>query len=81
MGRYDYDEPSPEPACKRCGVGLTADHWIRLEALHQGTFSDRYRDSERRVCVDCLAAMGMLEFDIENISSSGVNPRAGDEEE
>jgi len=62
MDRYDYDEPTPDPACERCEVGLTADHWVRLEALHQGTLSDRYQDSEKLICVDCVAALGMLEF-------------------
>ncbi|AGB16757.1 hypothetical protein Halru_2169 [Halovivax ruber XH-70] len=62
MGRYEYDAQRSGPACERCNVELTADHWVRLEALHQGTKSDRYEDGVRLVCVDCVAALGLLEF-------------------
>ncbi|ELZ13438.1 hypothetical protein C479_01296 [Halovivax asiaticus JCM 14624] len=70
MGRYEYDEPTPDPACERCEVGLTADHWVRLEALHQGTNAEYYIDSKKLVCVDCVAAMGMLEFDREAVEQN-----------
>ncbi|WP_247730688.1 hypothetical protein [Halovivax limisalsi] len=63
MGRYDAGAPSRDPDCERCGAGLTDDHWVRLRAFHQGTLVDRYRDSEKRICSDCLAALGMLEFE------------------
>lgn len=66
MGRYDYDGPSAGPACERCGVVLTETDWVRLKAIHQGTSSERYRDSEKRVCVDCLAAIGMLEIETDS---------------
>nr|WP_247728619.1 hypothetical protein [Halovivax limisalsi] len=62
MGRYDYDGLSAESACERCGVELKGAHWVRLMACHQGAPNERYRDSEMRICVDCLAALGMLEI-------------------
>lgn len=65
MGRYDFEGQSPESACERCGVNLEDDHRVRLKACHEGASSDRYRDSEMRVCVDCLTAIGMLEIEME----------------
>lgn len=62
MGRYDFDGPVSQPTCERCGAGLTDEHWVRLRAIHQGTSADRYRNSEKKVCPDCLAALGMLEM-------------------
>lgn len=62
MARYAYDEPTPEFACERCEEELTERHWARLIAKHQGELADRYAEGERRICVDCVAALGLLEF-------------------
>ncbi|WP_247730909.1 hypothetical protein [Halovivax limisalsi] len=63
MGRYEYDGPSPDRSCERCGQELTPKHSVRLVACHEGASSDRYRDVETYVCGDCVAALGMLEFE------------------
>ncbi|AGB16715.1 hypothetical protein Halru_2126 [Halovivax ruber XH-70] len=71
MGRYDFDEPRPDDPCPRCGVDLERTYWARLRAVHDGRLSDRYRNSEKRLCVDCLAALGMLEFDMGQVTGGG----------
>ncbi|WP_247730268.1 hypothetical protein [Halovivax limisalsi] len=63
MGRYEYGEPSTSRSCERCGQGLGLEHSVRLVARHEGARSNRYRDVERYVCGDCVAALGMLEFE------------------
>lgn len=65
MGRYEFDDLATESACERCGIDLEDEHWVRLKACHEGASSDRYCDSEMRVCVDCLTAIGMLEIEME----------------
>ncbi|WP_247731038.1 hypothetical protein [Halovivax limisalsi] len=62
MGRYEYDRPSPGRACERCGQELTDAHSVRLVAVHEGAHADRYRDVEKHVCGDCVAALGLLAF-------------------
>lgn len=59
-------DPSNGPACDRCDDSLDGAHSIRLSASHRGPLADRYLDVDRRVCVDCLAAIGMLEFAVES---------------
>lgn len=51
------------PVCFRCDDPLDGAHWVRLTVVHQGDVAEDYTDVETRVCPDCLAAMGLLEFD------------------
>lgn len=69
MGRYEYDEPLPDDPCERCRADLAETQWARLRAVYDGPWSEQYRRSEKRVCVDCLAAIGMLELGIEGASA------------
>lgn len=64
MGRYEFDESRPDDPCPRCGRDLETTHWASLRAVHGGPLSYRYEDLEKRLCVDCIAAIGMLEFDM-----------------
>lgn len=73
MGRYSSGES--EVGCERCGTELTDEHWVRLRAVHRGQSADRYADTELRICVDCLAAMGMLDLDASTGSSGRVRER------
>lgn len=54
--------PPDPPICYRCGDLLTETHWIRLSAAHQGPAASTYRDVDRPICPDCLAAIGLLEI-------------------
>ncbi|MFC3958167.1 hypothetical protein [Halovivax cerinus] len=63
MGRHEFDEPRPDDPCPRCGQDLAKTYWAYVRAVHEGPLSYRYADSEKRLCVDCIAAIGMLEFD------------------
>lgn len=72
MGRFDFEDSSKTSPCERCGVDLANDHWVRLKACHRGADSGTYRDSEMRVCVDCLTAIGMLEIEM-NTSDDEVS--------
>lgn len=74
----DAVESSRDPACVRCGRGLTERHWIRLVAVHQGTLADRYRDTENRICIDCLAALGLLEFELDASTEEKTGGRLRD---
>ncbi|WP_254864171.1 hypothetical protein [Halovivax gelatinilyticus] len=51
------------PFCYRCNDSLDGCHWIRLTTEHRGAVADNYRDVERFVCPDCLAAIGLLEIE------------------
>lgn len=75
MARYSSEESGSEAACERCGAELTDEHWVRLRAVHRGRSADRYADSEVRICVDCLAAMGMLDLDACTGSEGRVRER------
>ena len=50
------------PACYRCDASLDNTHRIQLSSTHEGKCTDRFDDVDRRICLDCLAAIGMLEF-------------------
>ncbi|AGB14699.1 hypothetical protein Halru_0045 [Halovivax ruber XH-70] len=71
MGRYEYDEPKPDDPCERCRADLAQTDWAKLRAVHDGPSASGYRDAEKRVCVDCLAALGMLEFEMNGGSGGG----------
>ncbi len=62
MARFSSEEP--EGGCDRCGTGLTTEHWVCLRAEHRGQLADWYTASEKRICADCLAALGMLDLDV-----------------
>ncbi|ELZ11095.1 hypothetical protein C479_07298 [Halovivax asiaticus JCM 14624] len=68
MGRYDFDEPRPDDPCPRCGQDLATTYSASVRAVHEGPLSERYADAERRLCVDCIAAIGLLEFDTGRVS-------------
>ncbi|ELZ12566.1 hypothetical protein C479_04197 [Halovivax asiaticus JCM 14624] len=74
MGRYEYDEPVPDEPCERCCADLEETHWAKLRAIPDGPSASGYRESEKRVCVDCLAALGMLEFEMNGVSGGGSEP-------
>ncbi|ELZ12316.1 hypothetical protein C477_23296, partial [Haloterrigena salina JCM 13891] len=57
--------------CPRCGQDLEQTDWAKLRAVHDGPSAAGYRDSEKRMCVDCLAALGMLEFEMNGVSGGG----------
>nr|WP_247728538.1 hypothetical protein [Halovivax limisalsi] len=60
----DDSGPTAVPSsCDRCGDSLPGSHWIRLSAIHRGAGAERYLDVDRRICADCVAALGMLEFE------------------
>jgi len=63
MGRYEFDGPEPDDPCERCGADLERVHWARLRAVHDGPSAGHYRNAEKRICVDCVAALGLLAFD------------------
>lgn len=73
MARYSSGES--EAGCQRCGTKLTDEHWVRLRAVHRGRSADQYVDSELRICVDCLAALGMLDLDASTGSTGRVRER------
>ena len=50
------------PTCYRCNTALTNTHQIHLTSTHEGDDTGHYQDVDRRVCLDCLAAIGMLEL-------------------
>lgn len=59
----EIDDPH---ACARCNEPVDHDvHWVSIEVTHHGAAADRYRDLSRKLCVDCLAAIGLLAFPIE----------------
>ncbi|WP_254864462.1 hypothetical protein [Halovivax gelatinilyticus] len=66
----DAQRESNDQACYRCGDSLHDAHRIRLSAAHSGPLGDRCLDVERPICPDCLAGIGMLEFDLNSMDES-----------
>lgn len=71
---------SDDTTCYRCGDSLFEAHRIRLSAVHSGSLANRCLDVERRICLDCLAAIGLLEFDRDELDRSpdGPTPATGE---
>ena len=57
----DTRPPDPE-ACYRCATSLDDTPWARRFASHREPHADRYVDVEKRICLDCLAGLGLLAF-------------------
>ncbi|WP_254864083.1 hypothetical protein [Halovivax gelatinilyticus] len=53
--------PPDRPTCYRCGDALDLAHWATIAASHSDK-TDRYRDVSTRICLDCLAGIGLLEL-------------------
>lgn len=47
--------------CYRCEAPLDDVCWARISTTHEDD-DNRYADVERRICVDCLAGIGLLAF-------------------
>lgn len=54
-----------QSTCYRCDDRLDDAHQIHLTSTHEGDDTDHYQDVDRRVCLDFLAAIWMLELDRE----------------
>lgn len=54
---------SENPPCYRCAELLDGGHWVKLSIVHQNPLVDRFTDVEKRVCLDCVAAIGLLKFE------------------
>ncbi|MFC3959721.1 hypothetical protein [Halovivax cerinus] len=74
MGRYEFDEPGPDDPCPRCGQDLQKTYWAYVRTAHEGPLSYRYEDTEKRLCVDCIAAIGMLELAMDGAAGGGQEP-------
>ncbi|WP_254863917.1 hypothetical protein [Halovivax gelatinilyticus] len=60
------DRPSAGPVCYRC-TDTRRGGRVRLSVTHRRDVRHRYRDVERTICLDCLAAIGLLELSDEVI--------------
>ena len=57
-------------SCYRCDGPLADGHQIRLTVAHQGVHADRFSGVNRQICLDCLAAIGLLEFAVDDAESN-----------
>lgn len=59
----EIDDPQ---ACARCEGAVDHDvHWAEVQVTHHGAEADRYRDLSRKLCADCVAAIGLLALPLE----------------
>ncbi|WP_254861601.1 hypothetical protein [Halovivax gelatinilyticus] len=61
IGALESDDGA-DRTCYRCGRDVAPHRLVRLSAEPRPAVRERYRALTRECCLDCAAAIGMLEF-------------------
>lgn len=67
MATAEPGSETEERVCYRCDDPIGDAHEICLTVVHQGVHADRYSGVNRQICPDCPAAIGLLEFEVDEI--------------
>ncbi|WP_254864481.1 hypothetical protein [Halovivax gelatinilyticus] len=62
VGAAEQEAPV-DRTCYRCDRDVATEYYFRLSATPRSATRDRFRPVTRTCCPDCVAALGLLEFD------------------